>query len=477
MIDIEHSRVLIAGFGIEGVAAYKYLRGQSSAQALGIFEERRASELGLPEELVRELKADARTKWYQQCGGIDYASYDLLLKSPGMRLDHPVLSGAARHGLRVTSQAEILFDRVDKRRIVAVTGTKGKSTTVTLLAAMIRCSGLPVSLVGNIGVPVIPEIMTCDADAKIVAELSSYQLAPVGRSPHIAVLLGIALEHLDYHGNFAAYVDAKANIVRYQAADDFCIFNADSPVAAAVVESAASRKCPISIERALDAGAFVDGEKLVVRPTDADVWSLDVAQVPCEELPGRFNLYNVLAALAAAKLAGATREGALLALRGFKALPHRLRTVAVVDGVRYVDNSIATIPEATIAALETLGDRVQTLILGGFDRGVPYDGLARFVVLRSAVRNIALLPESGARIAALLETAAIEAGRALRIDCMDSMRAVAEFASKWTESGQICLLSPAAPSFGLFKNYEERGNAFRDEVLKAQNRSNPQETE
>ncbi len=466
MIEIERASVLIVGFGVEGLAAYEYLRTAAPAQNLGIFDEGKGANAGRAQLSSWSTEIDKRTAWYENEELVDLSAYDVLLKSPGIRPNHPLLVRARLAGLEVVTQMEIFFDRIRTEQLIGVTGTKGKSTTSTLLAAVLDASEVPVTLVGNIGKPVIPTGLAMGKSTKCVIEMSSFQLSSLTKSPHIAVLLEIVPEHLDYHGNLDAYVDAKENITRFQGSNDFCIFNADSPLSAIIGNRTAAVKLPISIEKQLSIGGFIEGDMLVVRTTPGDEWHIGLSEVPSNELPGRFNLYNVLAALLGAKLAGGTIAGASKALAAFKALPHRLQVIGKVQEITFIDNSIATVPSATIAALETLGEKVQTLILGGFDRGIPYEELARYIVSNTSVKNIAFLPENGQRIAELIRVASSQHGRIIRTKCVECMREAIDFAFEWSEKGSVCLLSPAAPSFGLFKDYKERGESFRNEALR-----------
>jgi UDP-N-acetylmuramoylalanine--D-glutamate ligase len=466
MIDIERARVLIVGFGVEGLAAYEYLRTVMPGRNVGVFDEGKGLN-GVRTQLSSlGTEYDTKTTWYESVESVDLNAYDILLKSPGIRPNHPLLARARLVGLEVVTQMEILFDKVRPDQLIGVTGTKGKSTTSTLLAAILDASGVPVSLIGNIGTPVIPTGLAAGISTKCVIEMSSFQLSSLTKSPHIAILLEVVPEHLDYHGSLDAYVDAKQNIARFQGPNDFCIFNSDSPLSAIIGKRTAAAKLPISIEKSLTVGGFIEGEMLVVRTAPGDEWRIGLSEVPSNELPGRFNLYNVLAAMLGAKLAGATVAGALEALETFKALPHRLQLVGEVQEITFIDNSIATVPSATIAALETLGERVQTLILGGFDRGLSYEELANYIVANTAVKNIALLPESGPRIAELVAAASSRHGRKVRTKCVESMRDAIDFAFEWSGKGSVCLLSPAAPSFGLFKDFKERGDSFRNEALR-----------
>ena len=465
LIEIEGSRVLIAGFGLEGAAAYRYLRGVSSESALGVYDEKNIAGLALPGDVLSSLESDKNTKWFQRSEEIDCSAYDFLLKSPGIRPSHPLLLRAHQTGLRIVTQIQLLFDRARRDQIIGITGTKGKSTTSTLLASVLETSGVRCSLIGNIGNPVIPIAMSPESNSTFVVELSSYQLSSVDCSPHIAVIQGIVPEHLDYHGSLDAYVEAKENITRFQSGSDFCIFNADSPISSILAGRSAAQKIPISIEKPLSIGGYLSDDALVVKTNESE-WRIDRKIVPPDELPGDFNLYNVLAALIAAKLAGASIEGAQNAIKQFRALPHRMRVVAIVNGVKFIDDSIATVPAATIAALSTLGASVQTLILGGFDRGVPYEELAEFIIAKTEVANVIVMPPSGIRLSALLNEAANRTHRHIVIESCQNMRDVVEFAKAHTDSGRACLLSPAAPSFGLFTNYKERGDAFRDAALR-----------
>jgi UDP-N-acetylmuramoylalanine--D-glutamate ligase len=467
MNDIERARVLIIGFGVEGFASYEYLRTVAPGLQLGVFDESKGEMDAASQENTVKAREDTGTTWYEDVEAVNLSAYDIALKSPGIPPNHPLLVRARMAGLHVVTQMEILFERVSTKRLIGVTGTKGKSTTSTLLAAILDASGVPVSLIGNIGTPVIPSGLEAGSSTMRVIEMSSYQLSSLRKSPHISILLEIVPEHLNYHGSLDAYVEAKENIVKFQEPDDFSIFNTDSPISSIVGKRTSAMKLPISIEKPLAIGGFVDGEMLTVRTAPGDEWLINRSEVPLEELPGRFNLYNVLAAMLGAKLAGATVDGARAALARFKALPHRLQVVGDVHGIRFIDNSIATVPSATIAALETIGDNVQTLILGGFDRGVSYEALAKYIISETAVRNIALLPENGTRIAPMLIAASSRHGRSVRVKCVESMRDAVQFAFEWSEEGSVCLLSPAAPSFGLFRDYRDRGDAFRDEALRA----------
>lgn len=464
MAEIEHARVLIAGFGVEGQAAYKYLRNACPECTLGVFDEMSLDECVSSIELKSKISADKHTVWYTSLESIKWPMYEVVLKSPGIPPQHQLLSRSREQGLPITTQVEIFFDRTSRQQIIGITGTKGKSTTATLCAAMLRNSDQRVELLGNIGIPVISTELTLQASTKCVIELSSYQLFSLRKSPHVAVVLEIVPEHLDYHGGLDAYVEAKENITRFQSEDDYCIYNSDSPLSSIVGRRSLAVKLPLSIERELAFGGFLEAGRIIVRTADTEQWVIDASDVPMDQLPGRFNLYNVLAAMLAAKVSGAKLSDVKRALSKFKALPHRLEVVGTVKGITFIDNSIATVPSATIAALKTFGNRVQTLILGGFDRGVPYDGLAQCVVSETGVKNVALLPGSGPRIAQLLTASSVRNQKQLLIKSVETMREAVKFAFEFTEDGHICLLSPAAASFGLFKDYKDRGDRFKEEV-------------
>ena len=382
--------------------------------------------------------------------------YDVIVKAPGISVTLPAYRDAIANGKQITSQTAIIFDNFPGT-IVGITGTKGKSTTATLIYDMVRKSFPDTHLVGNIGSPPLDLLSRATEDTKFVYELSSHQLEGLRKSPHIAVLLNIVPEHLDYYESFNQYVDAKENITRFQNERDYLIFDSDYELPARIADRSKAQLLPCSLEASLKDGCFLDGEWVIYRSSKVEERIVPRKDVT---LIGKFNLINVAAAVAAAKVAGVSTANIAEAVREFRPLEHRLEHAGEFGGVTYYNDSIATVPEATIAALDSLGDKVETVLLGGTDRGLDFSGLAKRVV-GSSVKTIVLFPPSGERIwRAMREAAKADAPLPLHFFASSMDEAVA-LAKRNTTKNRICLLSPASPSFGMFRDYKERGEAFK----------------
>ena len=427
----------------------------------------------LPRDLVKQIKADPHLclhlgKRYLS----SIADYDVIVKSPGIPVTLPQYREALAAGKEITSQTDVFFAEFTGT-IIGVTGTKGKSTTASLLYAILQKHFPNARLVGNIGVPPLDLLREATGDRKqgtektdrgsasesiVVYELSSHQLEGLQQSPHIAILLNIVPEHLDYYENFEQYVAAKENITRFQSASDFLIYDSDHDIPRQIASSSKARKIACSFEQSGTPGCFVSGDSIIFRPASGE--EEKIVSTSCVRLPGRFNLINVMAAVAAARVAGVPPETAAEAVRNFQPLEHRLEPVGTYGGITFYNDSIATIPEAAIAALDTLGEDVETILLGGTDRGLNFSGLAERL-LRSRVKTVLLFRPSGERISRALCEHGGKASALPQQFFVQNMEQAVELAKRHTSQGKICLLSPASPSFGLFRDYRERGEAFK----------------
>jgi UDP-N-acetylmuramoylalanine--D-glutamate ligase len=462
LVDLAAARILILGLGREGMATYQFLRAQFPEKVLGLADRLPIEQLDARAQ--RAIAADRALIIHLGQGYLaGLKAYDVVIRSPGVPLITPAIAEAMRAGVRVTSHIEIFLANCTGTTI-GVTGTKGKSTTASLIDAILRAGGLDSHLVGNIGVPALSLLPTIGPRSYAVIELSSYQLDGIGRSPRIAVLLNIVPEHLDLHGGFENYVRAKQNITRFQTADDVLIYNAMYPIPREIADSTRARRVGFAFEPAAGVTTFVQANEIIYRnekdPGVSHVAYENILPVNDIALPGRFNLQNVLAAVTAGRILGVDREAVAAAVRAFKPLAYRLEPVGTFDGITFYDDPLATIPEATIAALDALGSGVATILLGGFDRGVEMDGLARRL-RRSEVRTLILFPPSGTRIWQAVQR---EYGNDLALPASfftTDMRTAVSLAHANTPKGRICLHSPASPSFGLFKDYAQRGDLFR----------------
>ncbi len=414
-------KVLILGFGREGRSTYRTIRKY--------FPEMQLSIADLNVEIGNDLNilTDNRVNLYL---GKEYqdslSEFDLIIKSPGVKID----SVSADIVSKLTSQTDLFLQRYSHQTI-GITGTKGKSTTSSLIKHFLDATDRNAVLLGNIGVPAFEMIGNIQDDSVIVYELSAHQLEYVRSSPHISVLLNIFPEHLDYFGSLDKYRKAKHNIYKYQTEEDTFIVHSSL------------------------LGLLPNIEHNVIVVIDADDHFGFASKKISLPLIGAHNLANIEAALHAVLEIGVNIDEAVNVLSGFKSLPHRLEFIGEFGGITYVNDSISTVPESTIAAVKSL-ENVETIILGGFDRGLDYKRLADFLV-KSEISRFIFLGKAGDRMYELI----IDRSKKLLFKAEsieDAFRIIAESSLR----GGICLLSPAAASYDQFHNFEHRGDTFRN---------------
>lgn len=336
-----------------------------------------------------------------------------------------------------TTSTVVFFECVKQlgAKIIGVTGTKGKTTTASLIHAMLSQLGGDVRLCGNIGTPMLDSLEGATNQTTFVVELSSYQLAELEVSPHIAVVTNLYNDHTDYHGSIEAYWEAKHNIVRYMSADDTVVYN---PEFAAVKQWTTQSPCK-SIEI-------------------TDISNVDISKT---ELLGEHNKMNVAMAGAVARLEGVSDAQIQTAIDSFEPVPHRLQIVAKKNRITYIDDAIGSNPEATIAGISTLIKEIGPigcLMLGGQDRNYEYWPLMQ-LISRLAIPYLVLFPETGAKIKALKPNS-----YNVTVFETDNMQAAVLWASVKCPADSICLLSTAAPSYSIWKDFEEKGNLFQQAV-------------
>jgi len=456
MDDLHGKSVVILGLGQEGAATFRYLRDRMRDKLIGLADQMNLERLS--PEIQRAIGTDPLIKCHLGEGYLEgLPLYDVIVKAPGIPLSMPALQQALAAGKTLTSHTEIFFSNCPGV-IIGVTGTKGKSTTASLIQAILSAGGFQSFLVGNIGNPPLRFLDRAGPETFFVYELSSHQLDGLSKSPHIAVVLNIVPEHLDYYRDFEAYAAAKRNIAGHQTEGDFLIYNADHPLPVSFAAASRARGIPFSLRSPLRPGCFLeDGRVIYCSPEGSQSVLLRVDDVP---LPGTFNLNNVLPAAAVGHLLGVPADSISSAIRGFRPLEHRLELVGTFDGVTFYDDALATVPEATMGALDALGSGVQTILLGGYERHLDFSGLADRL-MRSGVETVILFPTTGRRI-----WEALEACRHLRPTMpeaffVEGMAEAVAVAYARTTPGKVCLHSPASPSFGLFRNYRQRGDLFK----------------
>ena len=376
-------------------------------------------------------------------GDLDHA--DVLFASPGVAPDNPLVVAAGQRGIPVSSLVALFF-QLCPAPIIGVTGSAGKTTTTSLLGDILRRAGRHTVVGGNIGRPLLGELGGIRPSSWVVMELSSFQLETLPASPTIAVVTNVTPNHLDRHPSMEAYWAAKGHILAHQRSTDWAVLNADD--AWTTRYRPRGRVRHFSLERPV-AGAFLDGDRLVL----GDETLMAVPDVP---LRGRHNLANVLAAAAAADTAGVTKEAIVAAISAFQGVPHRLQTVAHWQGVQFVDDSIATAPERSIAALAAFQEPL-VLLAGGRDKHLPMADWARLIVRR--VKHVVLFGEMADLVAEAIRAAdpQYEYQRVSRADTMDEAVARAAAAAA---PGDVVLLSPGGTSYDRYRDFEERGADF-----------------
>ena len=463
LAELRGKRILILGFGREGRSTLSFLRERVPDASLGVADRRTLEAMS-----SQERAALATLPSVQVILGPSYldalGEFEAIVRAPGLPPDAPALETARARGARVTSLVNLFFD-VAPGKIVGVTGTKGKSTTTSAIHAVLSDAGLDARLGGNIGIPLLSCLDNPTDDTTIfVVELSSFQLSDLERSPNIAVVQNVVREHLDYHGTFEKYVAAKANIVSHQGPGDVVVFNGGHEIPRALAARSPGTKLAFALERAPDSSCYVEDGWLVHRAGGTETRIVSTEDV---SLPGAHNLLNVMPAIVVGRLLGVDASSIAATLRTLRALPHRLQLIHEWRGRRFYNDSLSTVPEAAMAALAAFKDRPTVLIAGGHDRGQAWDQLAGAILRQQTVKAVILLPETGPRLMAALQKQAADLPSSSLPALLPAatMPEAVRCAIDASEPGAAILLSPAAASFGAFRDYEDRGNQFRDAVV------------
>lgn len=404
-MNYKDKKIAVIGNGIEGQDAKKFL----------------------------ELKGSIVTI-LDQTDGKDYLKnlnrFDLIVRSPGVYPKKIITTK------RVTTSTHIFFDQFDGT-IIGVTGTKGKGTTSTLIYQILKAAGKDVYLAGNIGKPYLELLPNLNAKSFVILEMSSFQLIDLPVSPDISVVLNITSDHMDWHKNIAEYVEAKKNIVKFQKASDWGVINSEY-------------KVPKSFAKETKANIFLFSKEKLDEKFKKDLI-----------LRGEHNLENIAAAVSVAKILNIDEKIIIETLKNFKGLEHRLEFVREVKGIKFYNDSFATGPQPTIAAIKSFTED-ETLILGGSDKGLDYKELGKIIEKHKNVKNTILIGDTALKIENSLK---IENCKLKIIKLgKPSMTEIVNKAYKITKKGAVVILSPASASFDMFTNYKERGNQFKEAV-------------
>jgi UDP-N-acetylmuramoylalanine--D-glutamate ligase len=449
------AQALVVGLGREGLALARYLR--ALGQDVTVCDVRPLPDLAADAAKLEELGA----RLIAGTDRPDLAPFDTVYLNPAVPKTVPIVSDARALGVPISALTDLFF-QICPAHIVGITGSNGKTTTTTLLGMMLARGGIRAHVGGNIGRPLLNEAAAMHAGDWVVLEMSSFQLEWLEASPELAVVTNLTPNHLDRHRTMEEYAAAKLRIVRYQRPDDAVVLCAEDRYAPLFAKAAGGRVLYFSLDSAPSEGAVLEGEMLSIRRGGH---SVPVCARHDLRVPGRHNVANALAAIAAADVVGVAPDAMREAILSFTGVPHRLELVRTLAGVRFYNDSIATSPDRAQAALGAIAGPV-VLILGGHDKELPWQALCRDAVDRC--RAVLLIGEAQDLIAGHLAGALRAAPSGLLtaanvIACGDLPHAVAR-AERAAQPGDAVLLSPACASYDQFRDFEARGSLFRQLV-------------
>lgn len=447
---LENKKILVLGFGLEGRASYNFLRRNFKNKKIFIADQK---DININSDENKEIKNDIKNNLIELITGDNYLDnlekYDLILKTPGLSFKD----------IDTTKIKDKIYTSIDlflkyfNILNIGITASKGKSTTSSLIYSILKDAGKDVLLLGNIGIPIFDKIEEVNKDTIAVIEISSYQLEFMKYTTKIAILINIYPAHIDHHSTYEQYIYSKYNIFR-------------------------NKKNMIDIypdfKQIQIYGLETDAMKQMNYKYNKNAICIDIDKEECKEkvsklnlfLKGKHNLQNVMFALKVAEVLNMDLNEVIKSIENFKGLPHRLEYIEKINNVEYYNDSIATIPTATIKALETFKN-TNTLIIGGKNNGIEHNSLFNFINQiyndsRYELKNIILLPDTGH----LFINEIRDEYNKYKVQDVEE---AAELAFKITKTG-ICIISPAAPSYGFYKNFEERGNRFKVKVQEIKKR-------
>lgn len=447
-------KIAVIGMARTGLAVAEVMK-ELGAQVV-LYDKKPASELAEAIAYASALGVEARPG----TDNVDLSGTDLIVTSPGVPATMPVFAEAREQGIEVISEIELAY-RLAKAPIIAITGTNGKTTTTVLTGRMFQSDGRDTYIAGNvvagdIRMPLVLAAHKATAESVIVAEISTFQLEWIQSfRPKVAMLLNVTSDHMDRHGSVAEYARLKARVFENQIAEDFAVINAENPFTSSLAPNLAGRVLQFARKTEVDQGGFVRGDDLIVRLGAEEIVICKRSDIP---LRGEHNIENVLAAACAAIALGVKPESILKAVREMKPVEHRLESVAVVDGVEYVNNSMCTNVDAVVRSIDAINEP-QIVIAGGKAKGEGEDYSPVGEALKRRAKHLVLIGADKALIRAGAEKAGFTA-----ISDASSMRDALEISRGLAEPGDVVVLTPGLASFDMFDNFEHRGRVFKEIV-------------
>lgn len=429
---LKNKKIAIVGFGREGKSTYKFIRKYLNNQELEILD---GNEKLL--ELNEELKNDKNLKIITGKNYLDnLEKYDLIIKSPGVKFKDLDIS---KFEDKITSQLGLTLDFY-KQNVIGITGTKGKSTTTSLIFKVLKDQGYDAYLLGNIGIPIFDYIEKFNENSKLVIEMAALQLEYVKTSPHIGIILNLFEEHLDFFKSKEHYFLAKLNMFKYQDNSDYGLYTSSNETLDKYVQNGNY------ITNLIDINKELKIENNYVIYDNKKIYDSNSERL----LLGKHNLTNIMFVLRLSELLKLDLQKTINTINQFKPLEHRMEYVATINGVKYYNDAIATIPEATINCVEALKD-VDTIIFGGMDRGIDYNDLIDFFN-KSKIKNFICMPDTGYKIGKEIKSK--------NVYMVETLEDAVKKAKEVTKN--ICVMSPAASSYNAFKNFEEKGRIYKE---------------
>lgn len=439
--EFKNKNIVILGFGKEGKSTYTFIRKYLKDIHLTIKDK---NDKIKDDELLKDDKNITIITGENYLNDLD--KYDLIMKTPGISFRDINISKIKD---KISSELEILL-KYFKHNIIGITGTKGKSTTSSLMYDILKNNDKKCFLLGNIGIPIFDFIDKIDNDTTLVVEMSSHQLEFITNSPHIAIITNFYQDHLDHTNGLEDYYHAKLNITKHQSSNDTLIYYQGCSALDERIKALDLKSNILKVNfNNNDIKTYCNGKYIYI--DKEPVYNTNDTR----NLIGNHNLINIMLCLTASNLLGLDLTKTVNAINNFKPLEHRLELVGTYNDVTYYNDSIATIPDATINGINAL-KKVNTLIFGGLDRGIDYNDFVEYLK-QAPIENLICMPTTGHKIAKEL----IEAKANKEIYIVDTLEEAVKKAKEVTKKGMICLMSPAAASYEYFKNFEEKGNAYK----------------
>jgi UDP-N-acetylmuramoylalanine--D-glutamate ligase len=441
---LKEKKIAILGFGKEGISTYKFIRRHLKDKFITILDK---NDITKNNEYLKEDKNIEIIIGENYLNNLE--KYDLIIKAPGIALLDIDLTNIQD---KLTSQLELILE-INKKNIIGITGTKGKSTTTSLIYNVIKEQNKNTFLLGNIGNPILDYIEEFNEESKLIIEMSSHQLEFVKHSPHIGIILNLYQDHLDHTGTLEKYHNDKRHMFKYQDENDIGIYDGQNEYLIKYIKNNnyKSKLYNFKVEEKSD--IYVQNNKIYYN--NEEIYDGNQKR----NLIGSHNLKNIMVTLLITKLLNLDIKKAIKTINEFNPLPHRLECVGTYNNITYFNDTIATIPEATINGINGLKN-VDTLIFGGMDRNIDYTNFIKYLY-ECNISNLIGLPETGHKICNKLK----EMKSKKQIFIVETIDEAVEIADKNTKKDSICLLSPAASSYNKFKNFEEKGNYYK-QVLK-----------